>query len=44
MFKRQKVPYLYFCFDRCNSLAFMLDYDEDFKTFKSKLFYEIDHP
>ena len=20
------------------------DYDEDFKTFKSKLFYEIDHP
>ena len=43
MFKSQNVPYLYFCFIRCNSLTFMLDYDEDFKRLKSKLFYEIDH-
>jgi len=38
MFKSQNVHNLYFCCNRCNSLTFMLDYDEDFKRFKSKLF------
>ena len=38
MFKSQNIHNLYFCCNRCNSLTFMLDYDEDFKRFKSKLF------
>ena len=38
MFKSQNIHNLYFCCSRCNSLTFMLDYDQDFKRFKSKLF------
>ena len=39
MFKSQNIHNLYFCCNRCNSLTFMLDNDEDFKRFKSvKLF------
>ena len=37
MFKSQNIHNLYFCCSRCNSLTFMLDY-EDVKRFKSKLF------
>ena len=29
MFKSQNIHNLYFCCNRCNSLTFMLDYDED---------------
>ena len=37
MFKSQNIPYLYFSFNRCNPLTFMLDYDEDFKEIQEQI-------